>query len=157
MNLMAYDSFKDMADSMAQKSNSPVLTTQQLQQDLNSNKGMILLDARDEVECEVSHLKNAYHIGYDDFDLEKTLKKIDKSKKVVVYCSVGYRSGDITKKLRNNGVDAYNLYGGIFQWINLGNKVYTRDLKTKEDFSTQKIHGFNRKWGKWLSKGHVVY
>ena len=46
----------------------------------------ILLDARDEKEFEISHLKNAIRVGYDDFKMKETLAKLptDKNTKIVV-------------------------------------------------------------------------
>ncbi|WP_296705743.1 rhodanese-like domain-containing protein, partial [Algoriphagus sp.] len=47
-----------------------------------------VLDAREKEEYEVSHLKNAYWVGYDTFDLNK-LEGLDKEKPILIYCTVG--------------------------------------------------------------------
>lgn len=69
-----------------------------------------------------------------------------------MYCSIGYRSEKIAKKLLENGYDnVSNLYGGIFEWANQGNKVYN-------DYGeTTKVHAFSRLWSVWLNKGEKVY
>ncbi len=113
---------------------------------------VLLLDAREKDEYEVSHIANAKLVGYDHFKVE-SLGGIDKKKKIVVYCSVGYRSEKISEKLMHAGfTDVSNLYGGIFEWMNQGNLVVDSDGKTTED-----IHAYNKTWGVWLTKGNKVY
>ncbi|TMM32232.1 rhodanese-like domain-containing protein [Polaribacter aestuariivivens] len=115
----------------------------------------ILLDAREEKEFNVSHLKGAIRVGYDDFKLKETLKKIpkDKNTKIVVYCSLGIRSETVAHKLIEEGyTNVYNLYGGIFEWKNANFKVV--DTLGNE---TEKVHAFSKNWGKWLKKGKKVY
>lgn len=115
----------------------------------------ILLDARDEKEFNVSHLKNAIRVGYDDFKLNETLKKLpeDKNTKIVVYCSLGIRSETVAHKLINKGyTNVFNLYGGIFEWKNANFQVV--DTLGKP---TEKVHTFSKNWSKWLKKGEKVY
>ncbi|CAM1350742.1 Rhodanese-like domain-containing protein [Tenacibaculum insulae] len=114
----------------------------------------ILLDARELKEYNVSHLKNAIHVGYDNFNLSKTTAKLkDKNATIVVYCSLGIRSEDIAEKLQKAGFkNVYNLFGGIFEWKNSNNKVYTSEEKV-----TEKVHTFNKDWSVWLKKGIKVY
>ena len=90
--------------------------------------------------------------GYDNFQ-EDLLSKLDKEKPVVVYCSVGYRSERIGERMQKAGFTAvYNLYGGIFQWTNEGNKVENTHGKP-----TAKVHGYNKNWSQWIFKGEKVY
>tara|TARA_B100000795_G_scaffold234931_1_gene194337 strand:- start:3795 stop:4289 length:495 start_codon:yes stop_codon:yes gene_type:complete len=115
----------------------------------------VLLDAREEKEFKVSHLKNALFVGYDSFKLKETLKKLpkDKDATIVVYCSLGIRSEIIAHKLIKEGyTSVYNLYGGIFEWKN-------NDFKVMDTLgnTTEKIHAFNKYWSKWLTKGEKVY
>ncbi len=113
---------------------------------------VVLLDAREWNEFQVSHIKNALYVGYDQFEISK-LPSIDKKQKVVVYCSVGYRSEKISEKLKEAGfTDVSNLYGGIFEWVNQGNVVV--DEKGK---ATENIHAYSKTWGVWLNKGVKVY
>ncbi|MFZ1571668.1 MAG: rhodanese-like domain-containing protein, partial [Candidatus Kapaibacterium sp.] len=105
---------------------------------LEKSNDVILLDSREKKEYDVSHLKNSIWVGYSDFNLER-LKGIDKSSKIVVYCSVGYRSEKISEKLlSNNYTNVSNLYGGIFEWVNNNSPIY--DLNNK---STKKIHAYD--------------
>ncbi|QQS66051.1 MAG: rhodanese-like domain-containing protein [Chlorobiota bacterium] len=119
---------------------------------LEKSNDVILLDSREKKEYDVSHLKNSIWVGYSDFNLER-LKGIDKSSKIVVYCSVGYRSEKISEKLlSNNYTNVSNLYGGIFEWVNNNSPIY--DLNNK---STKKIHAYDHIWGLWLKKGEKIF
>lgn len=129
----------------------PYITVATLKKQAND---FILLDAREKKEFNVSHLKNAQFVGYDKFNLRKTVKSIpDKNSKIVVYCSLGIRSEDIAEKLKKAGyTNVSNLYGGIFEWKNKDCKVY--DSKGQE---TEKVHAFSLDWGIWLTKGIKIY
>ncbi len=116
---------------------------------------VILLDSREPKEFKVSHLKNATCVGYDNFDINKIIKKLptDKNTKIVVYCSLGIRSEDVAEKLKGAGYNnVYNLYGGIFEWKNQDNTVVNSKNKP-----TKKVHTFNKEWSKWLLKGEKIY
>lgn len=107
-----------------------------------------LLDAREKAEYNVSHIKNARWVGYKTFD-EKRLQEIDRTKPVVVYCAVGYRSEKIAEKLKASGFEeVYNLYGGIFEWANNAYPLY------KGDSLSNKIHAYDKKWGFWLNDNY---
>ena len=115
---------------------------------------VILVDAREKDEFNISHLKNAFYSGYNDFDPEFLKQnKISKDRKIIVYCSLGVRSEDIAKKIRKLGyTEVYNLYGGIFEWKNKGFPVFDTEGKT-----TEKVHAFSKEWGIYLKKGQKVY
>jgi len=118
---------------------------------LKDSAEMVFLDAREPAEYAVSHLKNAIFVGYDNFDLRAT-DGIPKDQRLVVYCSVGYRSEKITEKLKTAGfTNVSNLYGGIFEWVNQEQAVY--DAKGR----TNRVHAYSRVWGIWLKKGKKVY
>ena len=113
----------------------------------------ILLDARERSEFEVSHIKNAIYVGYNDFSLVQVKSKLpNKNHPIVVYCSLGIRSEDIAEQLQKAGYkQVYNLYGGIFEWKNA-------DFSVFDDMGeTTKVHGFSKEWSKWLKKGDCVY
>ena len=112
----------------------------------------LFVDTRELKEFEVSHIKNAIWSGYDNFNI-KTLKGIPKNQKIILYCSVGYRSEKITEKLLKAGyTNVSNLVGGIFEWKNLGYPVV--DNKGNE---TDQVHAFDKNWSIWLNKGTKVY
>lgn len=123
-------------------------------EELMKEDQIIIMDAREKHEYDVSHLKNAIYVGYDSFDLEIIENKHqDKDVKIVIYCSLGIRSEDIAEQLKAaNYTNVYNLYGGIFEWKNTGNAVY--DNSNEE---TEKVHVSSELWGKWLLKGEKVH
>lgn len=128
----------------------PYITVKKLET-VTSN--VILLDAREKNEFKISHLKNALFVGYEKFDIKKTIKKLpNKNAEIVVYCSLGIRSEDIAEQLKNKGyTNVYNLYGGIFEWKNKGNPVFEKNIETN------KVHAYSKEWGVWLLKGEKVY
>lgn len=104
----------------------------------------LLLDVRSQVEFEVSHLANAKRIepGSDPAKLD-----VPKSKPIVTYCSVGYRSSAFAAKLKEAGFkNVFNLDGSIFQWANEGR------LMVRDSHPTGKVHPFNSLWGTLLEE-----
>ena len=139
--------FQAVIESMLKKT-VPTITVEEVKREEN----LILLDTRAKAEFEVSHLKYARWIGYDDFNLSR-MKGIRKDAPIVVYCSIGVRSEQIGEKLLKAGYkNVKNMYGSIFEWINQGNPVY--DAKEQP---TKKIHGFDKTWGIWCKGGEKVY
>lgn len=111
----------------------------------------VFLDAREPAEYEVSHISGSVFVGYDHFDIN-TVASIPKTSPIIVYCSVGYRSEKIAEKLIAAGyIQVQNLYGGVFEWVNEGQKV------VNTQGNTDKVHAYNRSWGVWLRKGKKVY
>jgi len=120
--------------------------------DVLEHESAILLDARAYEEFETSHISNALWVGYDEFD-PKSVADLNKDQTVIVYCSVGYRSERIGEKLVDLGfANVYNLYGGIFEWVNQGQPVQNQDGNATED-----VHCYSKLWGVWLERGSKVY
>ena len=123
----------------------PAITVKNL---IQIKDDVVLLDAREMNEYEVSHIPGARYVGFDDFD-ESVLSDIDKDKRIVIYCSIGYRSEKIGEKLKKLGYkNPYNLFGSIFEWVNAG-----QPLVDKEGKATNIIHTYNKKWSKWVTDG----
>lgn len=119
--------------------------------DFNSQKNSyIILDTREWKEFEISHLEGARYVGYEKFD-PNTVKNIDKSSKIVCYCSVGYRSEKIAKKLIDMGyTNVSNLYGSIFEWVNCDLPIVDHN-----NLPTNKLHAFSKKWGSFISNKNI--
>ena len=129
----------------------PYITAKELK---NKKNDFFLLDSREEIEYQTSHIKDAIFVGYDFFDLDSTTNMLpNKDSKIVVYCSIGVRSEDIAEKLKKAGyTNIYNLYGGIFEWKSADNKVYN-----SKEIETDSIHTFSKAWSKWLRKGTKIH
>ncbi len=119
----------------------------------NTHQNIKLLDTREASEFSISHLQNAIYTGHEEFNLNQIQHKIKKQDTIVVYCSIGVRSEQIGEKLQEAGFkNVFNLYGGIFDWVNQGYPVYNQQGKP-----TQKIHAYDRFWSRYLEKGQKVY
>jgi len=122
--------------------------------DLKGKKNLVFLDARELKEYKVSHIPNAIPVGFDHFNPRIVTERVqDKNATIVVYCSIGVRSEKIGEKLLKLGYkNIYNLYGGIFEYKNIGGKVV--NIKNKV---TDSVHAFNKTWSIYLTKGVKVY
>lgn len=118
---------------------------------IKDSSQIIFLDAREINEFNISHIDSAIWVGYNTFQID-SLKDISKQSKIVVYCSVGYRSEKVSEKLIKAGyTDVSNLYGGIFEWSN--SKLPLFDRKG----ITDTVHAYDQNWGKWVSTESKVY
>jgi len=119
--------------------------------DAQRMKDALFLDARENEEYKISHIPGAIHIGYNHWTKD-SIKRIGKERNLVVYCSVGYRSEKIGKKLNDLGyTNVLNLYGSILEWANQGLPLVTND-----GAKTNKIHTYNKSWSKWVSNKEMV-
>ena len=113
------------------------------------NEEFLLLDTREKEEYEVSHISNALLVGYNDFDISR-FDSVSFDKKIVVYCSVGYRSSIITRELYKKGFkNVYNLYGGIFKWANEGRLIVSGNEKTLN------LHAYDQDWGRYITNPDI--
>ncbi|WP_431472279.1 rhodanese-like domain-containing protein [Nonlabens sp. SCSIO 43208] len=126
----------------------PYITVDTLSNNLSD---YILLDTRTRAEFEVSHLPNAIWVG--QFFKSSRIENLDKSQKVVVYCSIGVRSENYGEKLLEQGFKTvYNLQGGLFTWFDAGYKVVDLNGNT-----THKVHTYSKKWSEYIKNGDKVY
>jgi rhodanese-related sulfurtransferase len=103
-----------------------------------------LLDAREPAEFAISHLPEAIRVD-PEASAEQGLAKIDRARPVVVYCSVGYRSSVIARKLIKAGhSQTMNLEGSIFKWANEGRPV-VRDGKP-----AHQVHPYSARYAEML-------
>ncbi len=123
----------------------PLATPKQMYRMMSASE-IIILDARETKEYNVSHIQGAIKVGYDNFTIT-SVQNLDKSKPVYVYCSIGYRSEKVGEQLQKAGFKkVYNVYGGIFNWANSGYVLIDKNGK-----STTKVHGYNNDWSQWLN------
>ena len=121
-----------------------VITIGDLKTKLKNKAPMVLVDVRDKPEYDVSHIQGAVHITRAS---EIVRRYGSYPGMVVVYCSVGYRSGDMAQQLGRAGMTrVFNLKGSIFKWVNRGNPVVN-----KHGDATV-VHPYNPYWGQLLKK-----
>ena len=109
-----------------------------------------LFDTRELDEYLISHIPGAIQFGYDNpkYDI---LEELPKDTKIVVYCSIGYRSEKIGEKLKKQGfTNVKNLYGSIFEWAN-----QNYPLEDPMNHPTEQVHTYNKRWSKWVDNEKV--
>jgi len=104
----------------------------------------VILDVRKREEFLVSHLRGAKSV--DPGAQAESLKSlVATNRPVVVYCSVGYRSSELARRLMKAGItNVFNLEGSIFQWANEGRPL------VNSNGPAAKVHPYNARWGALL-------
>ncbi|MFT6217240.1 MAG: rhodanese-related sulfurtransferase [Roseivirga sp.] len=106
----------------------------------------LILDVREPVEYEVSHLPNALRY------LPDLVSELKLNTPILVYCTVGVRSGKLAKELQKKGfTHVSNIDLGLINWKNKGFAVVDSKGQT-----TEKIHVYNRFFGLWLKNGEPI-
>lgn len=119
-------------------------TVAELHERLQGGEAVVLLDARELSEFEVSHLRGAQLATDEAMALER-LGTLPRETPIVVYCSVGYRSGDLASKLAQRGFSSVeNLEGSIFEWANQGLPLEANGEET------DLVHPYDEEWGRLL-------
>ncbi|MBK7701286.1 MAG: rhodanese-like domain-containing protein [Saprospiraceae bacterium] len=98
----------------------PVISVQDAHDKFSDYLSLMLVNL---MNIRLAYPIQARYVGYDDFDFDN-IKDIPVNKKIIVYCSVGYRSEKIATQLRKKGYkQVWNLYGSLFEWVNAGYDV----------------------------------
>ncbi len=102
----------------------------------SGSESWVIVDAREEDEMAVSTIPKA--ISMDDFcaNLESY-----RGTAILIYCTIGCRSGDAAESLMIDGVQTHNLWGGVIAWALHGNPFITSDGE-----ETYRVHVFDEKW-----------
>ena len=86
--------------------------------------GAQLLDVRTAGEFSGGHLANARNLDWTNGQLEATVRELDKTKPVLLYCASGRRSAAASEYLREQGfTDVVDLSEGITAWRDAGNPI----------------------------------
>jgi rhodanese-related sulfurtransferase len=83
--------------------------------------GAVLVDVRSAGEWRTGHAPSARHIPLDQ--LPRRVSSLPNSGTVVVMCHTGVRSARAAAMLREAGIDARSLRGGIIAWRRAGERV----------------------------------
>ena len=83
-------------------------------EELRNEKKTYILDVRTIEEYNLSHIDGAINIPLDE--LRENLKKLDKSKEIVVHCHSGLRSYLACRILKQKGYNVKNLIGGYIMY-----------------------------------------
>lgn len=105
-----------------------------------------ILDTRSPEEYKVSHIQDANYLDYSNPDYT-LLEDISRATPIVLYCSVGYRSERIGRKIQDMGyTHVYNLYGSIFEWVNEGHPIIDSQGQL-----TDSVHTYNKQWSQYVN------
>jgi len=103
--------------------------------DALNSKEIVYVDVRESRETEVSMIEGAL-----------TQKEFEKNREnyknhiIVVYCTIGYRSGRYSQKLIDKNFKAFNLKGGVLAWSHDKREFFRGKQKTKS------VHVYGKTW-----------
>ena len=125
----------------------PQMSVEELERRLEEAPRPLVIDVREPVEYEVSHLPGAVHA--QDEKIAEAVAATAPDRPVVLYCSVGYRSSaavaDLIQSRDPEILDrVWNLEGSIFEWANSGRPIYRGDNEVDH------VHPYDRQWSKLL-------
>ncbi len=120
------------------------LNPAEVQEKMKNGEKIVFVDVREKKERNVSILPEA--ISQDEF--EKNYEKYAGST-IVVYCTIGYRSGKYCEKFKN--LKIYNLSGGVLAWSHSQGEFY------KNGKSTTEVHTYSKDWNFLNSQYKAIF
>ena len=102
----------------------------------NKDKDWVVVDARSDPERKVSIIPGALSTAAFEARIDA-----HRGKRVLVYCTVGQRSSECARRLREQGLAAFNLEAGVLAWALAG-----KEFATPKGEPTRKVHVHSRKW-----------
>jgi sulfur-carrier protein adenylyltransferase/sulfurtransferase len=114
-NLIDYDEFCNPRKHLNTTPRMKEVTVQELKEMMESKADFQLIDVREPHEYDICNIEGEL---IPQGDIPKNVDKISKSKKVVIHCRSGARSGNMVQWLESNHgfTNLYNLKGGILAW-----------------------------------------
>ena len=93
--------------------------------ELLSRDEVDLIDVREPDEYEAGRIARARHIPLAQ--LPEEVADLNRERPIVFYCRSGSRSAMATEAFRASGFTAYNLAGGITEWVRQGRPIEPAD------------------------------
>ncbi len=119
----------------------PVLKAAELKKIIDDTD-LVLIDIRQPKEQVISMLPHAL----STFQFAQQFRKgIPSAKRIVVYCTIGFRSGKYAETLARQGIKSENLEGGILAWSFAGGELFTRNSEGAM-VATNRIHTYSKEW-----------
>lgn len=141
---VAAEDYLSLVDGKTRAFAAFAISTTEAAERLREKTPPILIDIREKGEYDVSHLANARFISFRSFEIA-TLADLTKDEPVILYCTIGYRSGKVAQTLSDAGyTSVHHVRGGILQWFNEGREV-VRDGKPVNE-----IHPFSDEWKQFV-------
>jgi len=111
-----------------------ILEARQRDEQARSDAPLQLVDVRSDAEISVSVIPGAITRAEYERDPERYADR-----RIVPYCTVGYRSRKYTAALLERGVDAANFDGSIIAWVEAGQPLVTLDGE-----ATRRVHTWSK-------------
>ena len=97
----------------------PNLTAPELAERLRREPGLLVLDVREPVEWEESHIAGATHIPMRE--VAGRLAELPRNRPIALLCRGGARSSLVASMLLGRGfTDLVNVWGGMGAWLQAG-------------------------------------
>jgi rhodanese-related sulfurtransferase len=114
--------------------NITVVQADSLIQANTGNPDFIIIDLRQASYYVNGHIANAINIDYYAANFSALLDALDHSKKYLIYCQSGYRSGLTFTMMQNKHFkEVYNMLNGLPAWISAGYPTVTGTLITENN------------------------
>ncbi len=91
-----------------------VIEPQQVQSMIENGEKFLILDCREDLEFQAARIEGAVLIPMRQ--IPQRLSEIPRDQPVVVYCHAGMRSYNAASWLKQQGVNALSMSGGIDRW-----------------------------------------
>ena len=115
----------------------------EMQTRLAESPAPLLLDVRTPAEYAAGHLPGARHLD-PDADPSTHLADVPRSRPLIAYCSVGWRSSIMVARLEAAGfATVANLRGGAFAWVARGLPL------VRGGEVVHRVHAYGAPWS-WL-------
>jgi rhodanese-related sulfurtransferase len=102
---------------------------------LLSGDDVVFVDVRKTGEQKISMIPGAVTKGQFLDNIE-----IYRQKKIVAYCTIGYRSGKFAEKMEKKGVAVFNLQAGLLGWVHVHGPLVSQNSPTNT------LHVYGKTW-----------
>jgi len=110
------------------------LSVDEFEKQLIITKGEQLIDVCTQKEFEKYHIQGAKNIDFQSFGFRSEIRKLDKTKPILIYCLSGVRSKLTALMCKRAGFERiYELDPGLKGWLKAGKPVESDELRTKSD------------------------
>ncbi|MEO9822172.1 MAG: Fe-Mn family superoxide dismutase [Paracoccaceae bacterium] len=110
-----------IATTPEEKTDPTQITISELKSRRDKNDEVLVLDVRHDDDCERYKNRITESEWHNSFDVAAWASDLPKDKPVVVYCMYGFWvSQKVAEELREHGIDARSLTGGVTAWRAMG-------------------------------------
>ena len=92
------------------------INIQEFKEKIESDEQAVIIDVRTPEEEVEGVIENSVNINIMEASFPAKIMDLDKSKNYYVFCRSGGRSATACQFMEKNGLNAYNLLGGIQAW-----------------------------------------